>query len=159
MNDYLSKRTEILKALAQFGERVLVLLAAFDNYFISQKNLTVNKTLENKESSEITINLGQVENQISKIKKELCQRCLLIVFQQNDEEAALTSKSKSLIKEDKVDYIVTSWDEFQHNKVVLMNLHEKFEIYREELSLVEEKLIRMIVSLHNIYIHKWEYTN
>jgi hypothetical protein len=159
VNDYLSKRNEILKALSPFGERILVLLAAFDNYFISQKKLTVCNTLENKESLEITINLSQVENQIAKIKKELCKTCLLIVFQQNDEEASLTSESKRLIQEDKVDYIVTSWDEFQHNKLVLMNLHEKFVIYREELSFVENKIIRIIVSLHNINIHKWEYYN
>lgn len=159
VTDYLTKRTYILKALAKFGERALVLLAAFDNYFISQKNLTVNKSLENEELSEITINLSHVDNQIYKIKKEFCKKCLLVVFQQNDEEVQLTSISKKIIKEDKADYIVTSWDEFQHNKVVLLNLHEKFEIYREELSIVEEKLIRMIVSLHNINIHKWEYSN
>jgi hypothetical protein len=70
----------------------------------------------------------------------------------------LTEKSKLSIKKDKVDYIVTSSDENRQDKIILMNLHEKFEIFKEEDSPVEEKLVRILMSLHNIHINKWEYS-
>ena len=80
------------------------------------------------------------------------------MYQLHQDETLLTEKSKNFIKNDKVDYIITSSDESRQDKVILMNINEKFEIFKEEAKPVEEKLIKMLVSLHNISIHKWEYT-
>lgn len=80
------------------------------------------------------------------------------MYQVCSNQTDFSGKCEEWIKSDKVDYIISSTDEYRQDKLVLMNEKEMFEIFKEETKPIEEKLVKLLISLHNIVIHKWEYS-
>jgi len=69
----------------------------------------------------------------------------------------LFSLSKEYLETFKIDFIIANTQENRYDKVYLISSEEKFEIFKDEISTLDEKLINMVISMHNLHIQKCNY--
>ena len=72
-------------------------------------------------------------------------------------ESNLLSMAEEFLDKFKLDYVIANTQENRYDKVYLVRWDEKFEIFKDEFNTIDEKLISMVVSLHNVHVQKCNY--